>query len=165
MKKLFLFLAAMMTATVMNLQAATIQPKIVGMYEQWNIVLDVKSLSTDLAKCDIEAVLDPKNVSWYIVNGDVDQVDPITGVVTDDLPAVPFSGFYHTEDKAMDNTYYAVVYVPEAQAIIGKSHFQSNVVFVKTPSGTGAPVRKEVRNGQLVIIRDGVMYNAQGGKL
>lgn len=124
-----------------------IEPQIVGMYDQWNIVLDVKALTDTLAAYGVATELQPENVTWY----------------ANDEPASPATGFFHTEDKHMEAVYYAIVYVPEAKEVMGIDHFRSNTLYWVAPT---APARntteKRIENNQLIIIRDGKMFNAQG---
>jgi len=158
------------TMTIYN-----IHPEATAMYDQWNIVLNVNAFQDTLKKQGVNATILPQNVTWYRVNQQVDVLDPITGTVSDDVMATPFSGLYHTEGEAMEGEFYASVYVPEAAAVLGVTYFQSLVVFMNLDmaiygsrginKNDNNNTRKVMSNGQLIIIRDGKQYNAQGQEL
>jgi len=110
----------------------SVSPAITGNYDKWTIVLETVALESALAKLGVNATVKAENVRWFKVSGsDADAVDMYTGIHTgNDSATNPATGLTHSETVVMDGQYYAVVYVPEAESVMGISYFMTNVVLM-----------------------------------
>jgi len=106
---------------------ANLAPEITPMYQRWNIVLDVNSFTAILEGLGGQMV-GPDMVHWYKVVGEPDMLDNAGIPSGDDVQAVPFTGYYHTEGAAMSGDYYAVIRIEHFEGQTCSATFRTNIV-------------------------------------
>ena len=122
---------------------------VVALYDRL-IMLDMRSIQA------LGYFFEPDQVTWYRVKGGPDSPDEEVG-----------TGYYLTLDQNLAGTgsYYAEVDMSINASGLLCSTLRSSLVQFSASETTSSPVRKILRNNQLLILRDDKTYTPTGQEI